>query len=51
MRTDRLSFEEQPRFERVITGLVGTGAVIGMSLIPFHDLWPVGHPLSTAPAC
>ena len=48
MRTDRLSFEEQPRFERVITGLVGTGAVIGMSLIPFHDLWPVGHPLSLA---
>jgi hypothetical protein len=42
MRTDQLTFEEQPVFERVVTGLLGVGAIVGVLAIPFWGKADVG---------
>ena len=44
MRTDQLSFEERPMFERIVTGLIGIGAIIGVVAIPLEAMRSIGAP-------
>ena len=48
MRTDRLTFEEQPTFERVVVGLTGVGAAAGFLQLPLETIGRHGWPMTVS---